>query len=68
MMGRPPLWCCESCGRPLGRIIGGDLDVFGPSKAKPGHTEVPCLCGKSRIWYPERECESTRRAEFARRP
>lgn len=67
-MSRPALWCCQGCSRPLGRIVDGDLDVFGPSTAKPGRTDVPCLCGRIRIWYASRDCESSRSAEIARMP
>lgn len=67
-MSRPPLWCCEVCGRPLGRIMDGDLDIFGPSKATAGSTLVPCICGATRVWYDKRDPERGRVTEFARQP
>lgn len=65
-MSRPALWCCQSCGCPLGRIVDGDLHVFGTSTVKPGRVDVPCLCKAVRIWYASGDAERRKPAETAR--
>jgi hypothetical protein len=67
-VSRPALWCCRSCGRPLGRIVDGELEVFGPSVVKVGHVIVPCLCKAGRIWYYASDPFGGRATESARRP
>lgn len=53
-----PLWACERCSRPLGRIINTELDVFGPSHVETGWLRVRCYsCGQDRRW--ELTCSQT---------
>jgi hypothetical protein len=67
-MSRPVLWYCRSCGCPLGRIVDGDLQVFGHATVKPGSVVVHCLCGAARIWYHGRESECSESAVIGPRP
>lgn len=67
-MSRPALWLCVHCRRPLGQVVNGVLDVFGPSRVWPNRIEVLCVCGRCRTWYDDGDPERERVTEFARRP